>query len=91
MSTKNQEISGVSVTINALTIQEFVKSVKSLQANIAEQKSGGNRGNNPLKRTKSSGSATLPQIGSKVGGKGPPPMRPGDEDDTNSMMNLKIK
>ena len=61
-----------------------MKSVKSLQANIAELKSGGNRGNNPLKLTKSSGSATLPEIGSKVCGKGPPPMRPGNEDDTDS-------
>lgn len=70
------------VPVDASTIQELLKTVKSLQSDMAELKSGGNEANNPL--LEPTGSATLPQIGSEVRGKSPPRKRSRDEDDADS-------
>ena len=60
------------VPVDALAIQELLKTVKSLQSDMAELKSGGNETNNLLTQSEPTGSATLPQIGSEVRGKSPP-------------------
>ena len=73
-----------SVAIDVSTIQELVKTVKSLQSDMAELKSGGNGANKPLTQNETSGSATLPQTGSEVLGKSPPHKRARDEDDADS-------
>ena len=51
---------------------------------MAELKSGGNGTNKPLTQNEPSGSATLPQTGSKVRGKTPPHKRARDKDDADS-------
>ena len=66
-----------------LMIQELVKTIKSFQCDMVELKSG-NEANKLLTQTELSGSATLPQTGSKVCSKSPLHKRVRDEDDADS-------
>ena len=72
------------VSVDASTIQELLQTVKTLQSDMAELKSGGNGANNPPTQTEPNGLATLPQSGSEVRGKSPPRKRSRDEDDADS-------
>ena len=72
------------VSVNASTIQELLQTVKTLQSDMVELKSGGNGANNPPTQTKPNGLATLLQSGSEVRGKSPPRKRLRDEDDADS-------
>ena len=65
------------VSVNTSTFHELLQTVKTLQSNMAELKSGGNGANNPP-------NSNSPKHGSKVRGKNPPHKRLRDEDDTNS-------
>ena len=78
-----------SVPIDMSTIQELVKTVKLLQSDMAELKSGGNGVNKLLTQTEPSGSATLPQTGTRVCGKSPP--RKGARDKDYADLNDKFK
>ena len=68
--------------INVSTIQDLLKTVQSLQANMVALKSGATGGSNPL--TRSSAPATLPQNGSDVCGKSPPRKNARDDDEADS-------
>ena len=72
------------VSVDASTIQELLQTVKTLQSDMAELKSGGNGANNPPTQTEPNGLATLPQSGSEVRGQSPPRKRSRDEDDADS-------
>ena len=72
------------VSVDASTIQELLQTVKTLQSDMAELKSGSNGANNPPTETEPNGLTTLPQSGSEVRGKSPPRKRLRDEDNANS-------
>ena len=72
------------VSVDASTIQELLQTVRTLQSDMAELKSGGNGANNLPIQTEPNGLATLPQSGSKVCGKSPPRKRWRDEDNADS-------
>ena len=75
-----------SVSVDASTTQELLKTMKSLQSDMAELKSRSNGVNDPPNQTKLASLSTLLQINSKVHGKSPPCKRPRDEEDVNSRM-----
>ena len=81
VSTENQHDP---VSVNASTIQELLQTVKTLQSDMAELKSGGNGAYNSPTQTKPNGLATLPQSSSEVHGKSPPRKRSRDKDDADS-------
>jgi len=72
------------VSVDASTICELLDTVKSLQSDMAELKSGGIEANNLPTQTDPASLATLPQSGSEVRGKSLPRKKPREEDDADS-------
>ena len=55
-----------SVSVDASTIQELLQTIKTLQSDMVELKSGGNGANNPPNQTDPTGLVTLPNGVEKI-------------------------